>query len=194
LVLSHHHSLVVLPLCNGNAKNKEAIVPDIEVYHKGRKDLLDVTISDRILPFVNPNRTTTPTDSSTAEAREKQKLTKYRDHGLTSSNNGKIIPIAIETFGKMGKLGFDYISAIAQDFGKGYKATAIKRYWFRLISIALQRQIGEGLAIQIDELAKGKVKTAADEEEEEIEEEIISSMVNGIKCAPIQKGLSNIKD
>ena len=179
---------------NPNAKNKDVIIPDIEVYHKGRKDLLDVTICDRILPFVNPNRTTTPTDSATAESREKQKLAKYRDHGLTSNNNGKIIPIAIETFGKMGKLGFDYLSSIAQEFGKGYKATTIKRYWFRLISIALQRQIGEGIAIQLDELAKGKLKTKVDEEEEEIEEEIISSMVNRITCVPTRKGLKGLKE
>ena len=63
-----------------------------------------------------------------------------------------------------------------------------------MISIALQRQIGEGIAIQLDELAKGKLKTKVDEEEEEIEEEIISSMVNRITCVPTRKGLKGLKE
>ena len=187
-------TIIFNPNANPKATNKEAIRPDIEVYHKGRKDLLDVTICDRTLPFLNINRTTIPTDNATAENREKQKLAKYRDHGLTTNSNGKIIPIAIESFGKMGKLGFNYLTSLAQEFGKGYKATSIKRYWFRLISVALQKQIGEGVNIQIEEIVKGKPKTREEQEEEERIDELISTIGNRIHCVPTQKGLNNLSE
>lgn len=156
--------------------------------------MLDVTICDRILPFVNINKTTAPTDSSTVEKREQSKLKKYSDHGLTTNHNGKIIPVAIETFGKMGKLGLDYLNALAAEFGKGYKATTMKRYWFRLISVALQRQIGEEVSMQLEEIARGRPKTHEDEEEEEKEDEIIHTIGNRIPCVPTQKGLTSLNE
>jgi hypothetical protein len=35
----------------------------------------------------------------------------------------------------------------------------MKRYWMRLISVALHNHIGQAVTYQLDELAEGKIKT-----------------------------------
>ncbi len=47
----------------------------------------------------------------------------------------------MESLGKIGKQGYDYINQVAADYyGEHYKVAIMKRYWFRKISVALQSQ------------------------------------------------------
>lgn len=171
-------------------KNKEGIIPDIEVYHKGKKDLLDVTIVNRSLPFVNTNNKKLE-DSATAEEREKAKIHKYEQHGVVSNANGQVIPVALENFGKIGKMGLDYLMKAADEYGKGYRAMTMKRYWLRLISVALHNHIGQAVQIQLQEFNQGRPKTLEDEIEDEREFEMLREMEIGVKHAPTQRGLKS---
>ncbi len=112
-----------------------------------------------MLPHDNPNNIPRAkfSDVATAKSRENNKVLKYKKHGIISDHNGQVVPIACETLGKMGKMGFDYISQAAQEYGKDYKVNMIKRYWFRKISIALQSFIGQAVELQLRELISGEI-------------------------------------
>ena len=88
-------------------------------------------------------------------------------------------------------MGLDYMMKAADEYGKGYRAMTMKRYWLRLISVALHNHIGQAVQIQLQEFNKGRPRTREDEIEEERESEMLREMEIGVKHAPTQRGLND---
>jgi hypothetical protein len=170
--------------------HKERIVGDLDVYYNGKKDILDVCIVDRLLPFYNSNNSTPPSDRGTAKLKENAKIAKYRNNGIVSHpREGLVVPIAIEALGKMGKIGYDYLVKAAEKYEKGYKRSTIKRYWFSKISVALHNAIGNSANIHIQEINTGNI---VDSEEDELLQEILNNHEIGVKRTSLRKGLNSL--
>jgi ribonuclease HI len=174
--------------------NRERIIPDIDVYHLGKKDMLDITIVDRLLPYYNINNTTKPSDRSKAEDREKAKLDKYAQNGVISSTiNGSVIPIAIETLGKIGPIGYKYLCNAAASYEKGYKRATIKKYWFSKISVALHNSIGNSIEHHLQQIVN--TSQAENErnfiEQEEMDNEVYQAYESGIKRTSCERGITH---
>ena len=73
----------------------------------------------------------------------------------------------MESLGKIGKQGYDYINQVAADYGEHYKVVTMKRYWFRKISVALQAGIGQAVSNIMNDWLNGKSR-----DEEQIQDEI----------------------
>ncbi len=78
-----------------------------------------------------------------------------------------LLPFAIESLGKIGKQGYEYINQVAADYGEHYKVATMKRYWFRKISVALQTGIGQTVSNIMNDWLNGKSR-----DEEQIQDEI----------------------
>ncbi len=154
-------------------------------------DLIDVSIVNRVLPFVNPHNSSKHIPS--AAVKEKDKINKYRDHGIVSNHNGNFIPFVIENFGKIGDIGYKYIIEASQHFDKGYKASTIRRYWFSLLSVSLHKTLGQFVHQKLCELQKGKLMTTQELDEELIQEECYELMDSGVKRGSISRGLRKFK-
>jgi hypothetical protein len=168
---------------------KQKIKPDLDVYHSGKKDLLDITIVDRLLPFRNLNNSSEPRDTGTAESREREKISHYSTYGIVSDpRNGLVIPVAVEILGKVGKMGYDYLCKAADNYEKGYRRSTIKKYWFGKISVALQNAIGESVAIHLSEvISSGKIEG---NEEHEQDQYILGSLEIGAKRTSCGRGVN----
>ncbi len=74
-----------------------------------------------------------------------------------------LLPFAMESLGKIGKQGYEYINQVAADYGEHYKVATMKRYWFRKISVA----IGQTVSNIMNDWLNGKSR-----DEEQIQDDI----------------------
>ncbi len=45
---------------------------------------------------------------------------------METNQNQTLLPFAMESLGKIGKQGYDYINQVAADYGEHYKVTILK--------------------------------------------------------------------
>ncbi len=170
--------------------NHKFLQADIDVFHNGKKDLLDVTIVDRLLPFYNlnvkPKKDGDPIKDTPAHTREMTKINKNRNNGYISGPNGDVVPIAIETLGKFGEIGYKYICKVAESFDKGFKRSTVKKYWFRKLSVTLQNSIGVSVQEKIIHQISGNCNNL---EELQEHEQSLQRVEIGPKRSSLHKGL-----
>ncbi len=164
----------------------ETTIPDIEVYRQGKRDLIDVTIVNRLLPHHNTEKITPSTfHTSTAESREKSKISSYQKRGVISTTDLTVVPFAVETLGRIGPLGYEYLKSLAKRYRKGFKATTIRRYWFQKISVALQNAIGHTVQRRLDEHI---TRNLDNDEERMLEEEVLETIEHHQqRCAAVMR-------
>ena len=143
-----------------------------------------------MLPFYNDNNSTPPSDRSTAQIREKAKIAKYKNNGIESHpTEGLVVPIAIETLGKIGKIGYEYLSKAAENYEKGYKRSSIKNYWFSKLSVALHNSIGNSTNIHLQEIITGEIIDT--EEDCKLNKEILID-TKRVKRTSFRRGLNSL--
>ncbi len=106
-------------------------------------------------------------DVATVNSKEQMKIKFYKKNGIETNQNQTLLPFAMESLGKIGKQGYEYINQIAADYGEHYKVVTMKRYWFRKISVALQAGIGQAVSNIMNDWLNGKSR-----DEEQIQDDI----------------------
>jgi hypothetical protein len=115
-------------------------------------------------------------------------ITHYKNHGVESDpKNGLVIPIAVESLGKMGKIGYKYLCKAAESYEKGYKRSTIKKYWFSKISVALHNAIGESVNIHISEIITGKENFQEDREQSQY---VLGRLEKGARRTSCTRGIT----
>ena len=114
--------------------------------------------------------------------------------GVTSSIiNGSVVPIAIETLGKIGPIGYKYLCNAAASYEKGYKRATIKKYWFSKISVALHNSIGNSIEYHLQQIHNAN-KAVTEEEiivQEELDNEVYQAYESGIKRTSCERGITH---
>ncbi len=143
--------------------NRDHVTPDLHIQHSGKTTLIDVTITNRLLPYIYNSCP----DVATVNSKEHMKVQFYKKNGIETNHNQTLLPFAMESLGKIGKQGYEYINQVAADYGEHYKVATMKRYWFRKISVALQAGIGQAVSNIMKDWLNGKSR-----DEEQIQDDI----------------------
>ncbi len=110
---------------------------------------------------------------------------------MSHPREGLVVPIAIEALGKIGKIGYEYLSNAAENYEKGYKRSSIKKYWFSKLSVALHNSIGNSTNIHLQEIITGEI---IDTEEDCKLKEILNSYETGVKRTSFRRGLHSLSE
>ncbi len=96
-----------------------------------------------------------------------------------------VVPFAVETLGRIGPNGFDYLKNLSKRYKKGFKATTIRKYWFQKLSVTLHNAIGHTVQRQLDEHITRELHN---DEEAQLEEELLQSLEhNQPRCAAVMR-------